>query len=203
MRALDNHQIVELFEKHRVVSAIPSRACCLFTFEWLLDYCASLDNEKRKRKIFPLVLPHHIKTCLYGYFSSKTFLVTITFQRLDSFPWMFWEWVGIVLACLLYSVGNTTRYTNYCKQMMQILYLSIYHTALLVTQGNLFNLHMIKERTQIEWTSVWAVVVVSIICDKVPSIWWTVYHNMLCALCFLLCDIQWHRQVTDNVRVQH
>ena len=26
---------------------------------------------------------------------------------------------------------------------------------------------------------------------------------MLCALYFFLCDIQWHTQVTDNVRVQH
>ena len=26
---------------------------------------------------------------------------------------------------------------------------------------------------------------------------------MLCALYFFLCDIQWHSQVTDNVRVQH
>ena len=51
-------------------------------------------------------------------------------------------------ACLL--IVQCTRYTNYCKQMMQILHLSIYHTALLVTQGNLFNLHMIKGRTQIE-----------------------------------------------------
>ena len=26
---------------------------------------------------------------------------------------------------------------------------------------------------------------------------------MLSALCFFLCDIQWHSQVTDNARVQH
>ena len=29
MRALENQQIVELFEKHHVVSAIPSSTCCL------------------------------------------------------------------------------------------------------------------------------------------------------------------------------
>ena len=51
--------------------------------------------------------------------------------------------------CSLHSEeGNTKRYTNYCKQMMQILHLSIYHTTLLVTQGNIFNLHMIKGRIQ-------------------------------------------------------
>ena len=94
MRALENQQIVELFEKHRVVSAIPSSTCCfclhLKMIVTLSNYCASLTKEE---DFSPILASSHqnMSSCLYSYFSTEHhqnpyLLVTITFQRLDSTP---------------------------------------------------------------------------------------------------------------------
>ena len=99
----------------------------------------------------PTEPPRTTVTCFYSYSSTKNhqkpyLLVTITFLNTGFSP------VNVLRVsghCAdFHSEGNTNRHTNYCKQMMQILHLSIQHTTWLVTQGNIFNSHMVKGRTQ-------------------------------------------------------
>ena len=115
---------------------------CLYGYfesEWAL--CAYLHSEEGNTKRYTNFCKQMIHLSIYHttlYFSTENhhLLVTITFQRLNSVPLNVLRVSGH--CAHLHSEGNT---------LISVNHLSIYHTALSVTQGNLFNLHMIKGRT--------------------------------------------------------